>query len=150
MCTLFSPLGLSPGSLFTAILATKPDKVIIITSQKAAQKVDEIVSAVKKVDEFEFEVEIHTISDPFTGFVEGRKLAASLAKKKTDDNIVNITGGTTALQDAAQTIARLINAKEIATIDRRPYQKQQDEPYVQGELIEVDKAFAPPTSDIIT
>lgn len=137
MRTLFSPLGLSPGSLFTAILATKPDRVIIITSTDAAKKVDEVVNAVKEADDFEFDVEVHTISEPFAGFVEGRKLAARLAKKKTDENIVNITGGTTALQDAVQMIARLTEAKEIATIDRRSYQKQQDEPYVIGEVIEV-------------
>ena len=49
MRILFSPLGLSPGSLFTAIIATKPGRVIIITSTDAAKKVDYVRGEVIEV-----------------------------------------------------------------------------------------------------
>jgi len=147
MRVLFSPLGLSKGSLFTAIVKTRPDHVIVITSKEGAKLVDEIVAQAKSVLETEFTFEVHTVSDPFTSFIEGRELAKTLVTKKvpilgmpqggSSENIVNLTGGSTALQDAVQYIARLISAKEVAVIDRRPYTQQQANPYVVGEIIEI-------------
>jgi len=145
MRVLFSPLGLSKGSLFTAIVKTRPDHVVVITSQEGAKLVDEIVAQARSWLNKEpslrsrtsFTFEVHTVSDPFTSFLEGRKLAKALAMKKGSENIVNLAGGTTALQDAVQYIARLISAKEIAVIDRRSYTQQQANPYVVGEIIEI-------------
>jgi len=120
---LFSPLGLTRGSLFTAIVHTKPDRVVIVTSSQAASGVDEIIQRARDQIGQEFSYEVHTISDPFVGFVEGRDLARKLAARYGKENIVNITGGTTALQDCAQSLARLMDAKEIAVVDRRPVGK---------------------------
>ena len=146
MRVLFSPLGLSRGSLFTAIVTTCPDHVVVVTSKEGAKLVNEIVAQTKSWLNIEpsrslsFTFEVHTVSDPFISFLEGRELAQALALKKGSENIVNLTGGTTALQDAVQCIARLISAKEIAVIDRRPYEQQQAKPYVVGEVIEIPKA----------
>jgi hypothetical protein len=147
MRVLFSPLGLSKGSLFTAIVKTRPDHVVVITSEEGAKLVDEIVAQAKSLLNKSFTFEVHTVSDPFTSFVSGRKLAKALAMRKvpilgipqggSSENIVNLAGGTTALQDAVQYIARLLDAKEIAVIDRRPYGEQQANPYVVGEIIEI-------------
>jgi hypothetical protein len=137
MRVLFSPLGLSKGSLFTAIVKTHPDHVIVITSEEGAKLVMEIVAQARSLLNKDFTFEVHTVSDPFTSFQEGRKLAKALAMKKGKENIVNLAGGTTALQDAVQYIARLISAKEIAVIDRRSYTQQQANPYVVGEIIEI-------------
>ena len=139
MRVLFSPLGLSKGSLFTAIVRTRPDHVVVVTSQEGAKLVDEIVAQAKSVLNTDFTFEVHTVSDPFTSFLEGRELAQALAHKKGSENIVNLTGGSTALQDAVQSIVRLIDAREVAVIDRRPYSDQQANPYVVGEMIEVPK-----------
>jgi len=149
MRVLFSPLGFSKGSLFTAIVTTRPDHVVVVTSKEGAKLVDEIPAQAKSLlttplPPFErgitdFTFEVHTVSDPFISFLEGRELAQALARKKGSENIVNLTGGTTALQDAVQCIARLISAKEIAVIDRRAYTQQQANPYVVGEVIEIPK-----------
>ena len=139
MRVLFSPLGFSKGSLFTAIVQTRPDHVVVVTSKEGAKLVDEIVAQAQSVLNTDFTFEVHTVSDPFTSFLEGRELAQALARKKGSENIVNLTGGTTALQDAVQSIALLIDAKEIAGIDRRPYSEQQANPYVVGEIIEIPK-----------
>ena len=147
MRVLFSPLGLSKGSLFSAIVTTCPDHVVVVTSKEGAKLVNEIVAQAKswlkispsleRSEATSFTFEVHTVSDPFISFLEGRQLAQALALKKGSENIVNLTGGTTALQDAVQCIARLISAKEIAVIDRRPYEQQQAKPYVVGEVIEI-------------
>ena len=59
-----------------------------------------------------FTVEVHTIEDPFAGFVQGRQLAIVLAQrlraqKDEAENryTISLTGGTTALQDAAKCLA---------------------------------------------
>jgi hypothetical protein len=106
--------------------------------------VDEIVGQAKSVLNTDFTFEVHTVSDPFTSFAEGRELAKVLARKKGGENIVNLTGGSTALQDAVQSIARLISAKEVAVIDRRPYTQQQANPYVVGEIIEIPEIASEP------
>jgi len=38
MRVLFSPLGLSKGSLFTAIVQTRPDHVVVVTSKEGAKQ----------------------------------------------------------------------------------------------------------------
>jgi hypothetical protein len=139
MRVLFSPLGLSKGSLFTAIVHTRPDHVVVVTSEEGAKFVDEIVAQAKSLLKQDFTFEVHTVSDPFTSFIQGRELAKVLAFKKGSDNIVNLTGGSTALQDAVQYIARLISAQEVVVIDRRPYTQQQANPYVVGEIIEIPR-----------
>jgi hypothetical protein len=141
MRILFSPLGLSYGSLFSAIVLTKPDHVVVITSVKAAENIPKVVEAAKKYHP-QFTLEYHTISDPFVGFTEGRELAIKIAKSEEQraesvEYIVNLAGGTTALQDAVQCLARALNAKEVAVIDRRRPDEQRQNPLIVGELIEV-------------
>jgi len=137
MKVLFSPLGLSPGSLFTAIVHTKPDRVVVVSSREGAKFVPEIVNKAEEAIDKKLAVEVHTVSDPFTGFHDGRRLAKSLVGLSGDENIANIAGGTTVLQDAVQHLARLIGAREVAVVDRRPPDEQKRNPYVVGELIEV-------------
>ncbi len=141
MRILFSPLGLSYGSLFSAIVLTKPDHVVVITSAKAAENIPRVVEAAKRYHP-NFTLEHHSIGDPFTGFIEGRELARKLAESaryrgERAEHIVNLAGGTTALQDAAQCLARALGAREVAVIDRRSPDEQRQNPFVVGELIEV-------------
>jgi len=90
----------------------------------------------------DFTLEYHTINDPFVGFIEGREWARKIARSEEQrtesaEYIVNLAGGTTALQDAVQCIARALGAKEVAVIDRRRPDEQRQNPFVVGELIEV-------------
>ncbi|HIE28175.1 TPA: hypothetical protein EYP66_12890 [Candidatus Poribacteria bacterium] len=136
MRVLFSPLGMSYGSLFSAIVLTKPDHVVVITSKRAAANIPQVVEQAKPYHP-NFTLEYHTLADPFTGFLEGRTLAKSLARKAGDENIANLVGGTTALQDAVKCLSDLIGAREVAVIDRRPIEEQRANPFFVGELVEV-------------
>ncbi|MGE5558342.1 MAG: hypothetical protein ACM3WV_06975 [Bacillota bacterium] len=55
--------------------------------------------------------------------------------------VVNVTGGTTALQFAAQAVYRQHRGpkKLVAVIDRRPVAKQREEPYQMGEIFVVEE-----------
>jgi hypothetical protein len=141
MKILYSPLGFACGSLFSAIVLTRPDHVIVITSQKAAQNLPSTVEAATRFHP-SFTIEAFIISDPFAGFNEGRELAKRLAAAGSgypdgSEFVVNIAGGTTALQDCAQAVARMLGANEVAVIDRREPEEQRSNPFVVGELAEI-------------
>ncbi|MDP6999501.1 MAG: hypothetical protein QF569_25785 [Candidatus Poribacteria bacterium] len=137
--TLFAPLGLSYGSLFSAVALTQPDRVIVVSSRQASQNLTLVVEALAAID-CHCPIELHTLSDPFTGFLEGRQLAKKLAQKEaTEHNIVCLTGGTTALQDAIKTIAIFTRADEMAVIDRRQIEEQRANPFIVGEMVKIPK-----------
>jgi hypothetical protein len=157
MKILFSPLGLARGSLFSAIVLTKPDHIVVLTSQKGAEAIEEIITHAK-VYHPNFAWEHHILQDPFAGFMEGRALARKIGvrfkgrrqeaeseKQETPDEfIANLAGGTTALQDAVKCLADMVGAREIAVIDKRPVQEQQVNPFVVGEWVEI-----PPMRDCV-
>ncbi len=125
MHIFITPFGMSYGVLYSGILLTKPDHAIVLTSPVAAKNVEITVAAARKIHP-NFTVEIYTIEDPFAGFVQGRQLAIMLAQQlcaHEDGNenryTVSITGGTTALQDAAKCLADQLQARQVALIDRR-------------------------------
>ncbi len=144
MHIFITPLGMSHGALYSGILLTRPDHVIAITSEQAAQNVDIVVGAARKVHP-NFAIEVHTIADPFVGFAEGRQLASVLAHRLlnsgTHQYTVSLTGGTTALQDAAKCLADLLHAREIALVDRRSIEEQRANPLVVGEWVEIPPAY---------
>ncbi|OAT86757.1 hypothetical protein A6M21_02785 [Desulfotomaculum copahuensis] len=58
--------------------------------------------------------------------------------------VVNITGGTTAMQHTVQQVAALAAdlgraVRRADLVDRRLPQEQRDDPYVLGELIWLDR-----------
>lgn len=140
MKVLFSPLGLAYGSLFTAIVRTRRDHVVMITSAQAEENIDKVANAAKALHAG-FTLEHHLLDDPFTGFVQGRRLAERLAqawaKREDCQVIVNLAGGTTVMQHCVKCLADLLNAKEIVVIDRRPPEEQRSEPLFLGEVMEV-------------
>lgn len=147
MHIFITPLGMSYGVLYSGIHLLKPDHVIVLTSSEGAKNVKITVAAARKIHA-SFTVEVHTIEDPFAGFVQGRQLATLLAQrlhaqKGTGENryTVSLTGGTTALQDAAKCLADQLQAREVALIDRRNEQEKRTTPLVVGELIEIPKDY---------
>ena len=145
MHIFITPFGMSYGVLYSGIHLIKPDHVIVLTSLEAAQNVEITVAAARELHA-NFTVEVHTIKDPFAGFVQGRQLVTVLAQRlraqeDEDENryTVSLTGGTTALQDAAKCIADQLQAREVALIDRRDEQEKRTNPFVVGELIEIPK-----------
>jgi uncharacterized protein (TIGR00288 family) len=137
---LFSPLGLSNGSLFTAIVLTRPDYVVVITSGEAARNLDSVLTAARRHHP-NFQVEHHVLEEPFADFVAARRLARELAQawaeRKGWQFIVNLSGGTTVMQDCVTYLAHLLGARLVAVVDRRPSEEQLRDPLALGELVEV-------------
>ncbi len=141
MTVLFSPLGLAYGTLYSAILLVRPARVVVVTSPEAIVNVDAAVDAARFYHSV-FGVETHLLQNPLDGFGEGRRLARDLAARADANNVVNLTGGTTALQDCVRSVADILRARqatvrEVAIIDRRPLDDQRRSPLLVGELIEV-------------
>jgi len=144
MTVLFSPLGLAYGTLYSAILSVRPARVIVVTSSQAIVNLHTAVDAAAFYHP-KFEVETHLLADPLAGFREGRSLARFLAVSADGaggDNVVNLTGGTTTLQDCVRSVADILRAqnkpvREVAVVDRRPPAEQTRRPLNLGELVEV-------------
>lgn len=146
MIVLFTPLGLAYGSLYSAILLVRPQRVVVVTSLQAIVNLHSAVDAARFYHS-KFEVETHLLADPLAGFVEGRSLARNLAKSASEngENVINLTGGTTALQDCVRSVTDVLrilelDVREIAVVDRRDADEQKRVPLVVGELVEVPPA----------
>lgn len=148
MTVLFTPLGLAYGSLYSAILLVRPQRVVVVTSPQGAINLHSAVDAARFFHS-QFEIETHLLQDALAGFVEGRALARQLAQSadlgNSADNVVNLTGGTTALQDCVRSVADILRARqiavrEVAVIDRRDADEQKRAPLAVGELFEVPAA----------
>ena len=156
MTTLFSPLGLVYGTLYSAILLTRPQRIVVVTSPEAAKYLHDALDAARFYHS-KFEHEAHILEDPLGGFDEARQLARQLAQRPEAMNIINLTGGTTVLQECVRSVgdilrrgdARLeagaesgagsqqIKVREVAVVDRRAAPEQARHPLVVGELVEV-------------
>jgi len=141
MTVLFSPFGLSYGTLYSTVLLLRPARVVVVTSAEAVLNLGTTLDAARFFHTH-FEWETHVLEDAQAGFGEGRALAPFLAASAGDENIVNLTGGTTALQDCVRSVADILrrdgkNVREVAAIDRRDILEQRRAPLVVGELVEV-------------
>lgn len=141
MTVLFTPLGLAYGTLYSAILLVRPQRVIVVTSPQAIIHLPATLDAVRFYYDH-FEVETRLLDSPLDGFGEGRQLAHELACLADEENVINLTGGTTVLQDCVRSVADILrdldkSAREVAVIDRRPAAEQSRTPFTVGELVEI-------------
>lgn len=141
MTVLFSPLGLNYGVVYSAILLVRPSRVVLITSPQAIGNLHSATDAARFFHS-QFEVETHMLDDPLAGFKEARTMARLLTASADVQNVVNLTGGTTVMQDCVRSLAdnlrtRQSIVREVAVIDRRDADEQRRSPLVVGELIEV-------------
>lgn len=144
MTVLFSPLGLNYGVLYSAILLVRPARVVVITSPQAIGNLYSAEEAARFYHS-RFEVETHMLDDPLAGFKEGRTLARLLTASAERNNVVNLTGGTTVMQDCMRSLADNLRTlqkpvREVAVVDRRDLEDQRRAPLVVGELIEIQAA----------
>lgn len=141
MTTLFSPLGLSYGALYSTILLTRPARVVVVTSPEAIFSLGATLDAARFFHT-QFEWEGYVLEDAASGFGEGRALAPFLAAAAGSENIVNISGGTTESQECVKSVAEILrrdgkNVREVVAIDRRDLLEQRRAPLTLGELVEV-------------
>jgi hypothetical protein len=148
MTILFSPLGLNYGVLYSSILLVRPARLVIVTSPQAIGNLHSAIDAARFFHS-KFEVETHMLDDPLAGFREARTLARLLCASADGENVVNLTGGTTVMQDCMRSLienlrSRNRGVREVAVIDRRPPEDQKRSPLVVGELIEVSASKPEP------
>lgn len=110
---LVTPLGTRPASVLVALAHVQPDVVHVVTGADAwargARVVLDAAGAAAVVP--------HVLPDPFADFTAGRAWALALAPRLALRAVtVNLSGGTTVLQDAVRTLSTLLNAEEIAVI----------------------------------
>lgn len=136
---LFTSVGLSPGVLYTAVREHEPDVVAVLTSEAAREGLE---GALERLTEEGFEPEVHLaiVEDPFTGFEEAHQTGQELLTHARANNVLNIAGGTTAMQHALSRLRPGLGefgrtVRQGAVIDRRDPATQRDEPFVQGEWV---------------
>lgn len=141
-CFLISPLGLSPGALFSALYHTRPDRLLIITSKEASHFVPEVLTEAGRTD---LKPYIIVLQDAHQGFDEAGRILSDNEELRRDlifssQVVANITGGTTAMQYAAEKLGYQIErvgtvVRRVALVDRRDIIEQRRNPYVVGELV---------------
>jgi CRISPR-associated DxTHG motif protein len=139
---LVTPLGLSPGVLYTALVQLRPPLVLVLTSREAAQLVD---ATVERAGFDASAVRRHAVDDAHRCFEERGAVEAwvepfLLATRRV---VLNITGGTTALQYLVESVGRRaerlgLRVERVALVDRRAVEEQRRDPYVAGEVVRLD------------
>ncbi len=145
---LVSGLGSSVGLLYTALQHTAPDRALVLTSAQVQGRIPEICSRAGNIAPEKLETFL--LNEVFTGFDEADGLVKRMEPHllAASEILINLTGGTTCMQWVMQAVyeraCRLgLTVRRVAFVDRRPTADQQQNPFVQGELIEID----PPHGD---
>ncbi|WGS65191.1 hypothetical protein [Marinitoga aeolica] len=135
---LITPLGTSPGVVYTALKSTNPDLCIIVTSEKGAEKISEIA---EKSDFNLKNIKVIKFNNPFYGFEEIDEKIKNVEKYLNDAEEIyfNLSGGTSFLQYVIGKIKEIVNVKNKSffAVDKRDIFQQKENPYVIGEWIEV-------------
>ncbi len=139
---LITPLGLSPGVLYSAVLRIRPERTIVVTSEEARAGAQAALSAAGLPDH---ELLTLTMREPFTGYEEVRSLAATIrpAILAAREVVLNLTGGTTAMQYVVEQLGgearRLgVPVRRVFLVDRRPAEEQRAQPFILGEILELE------------
>ena len=142
---LVSPIGLRPGVLFSAVQACRanedsrdPALCLVICSPET----EELIAEALKHAEFGGEFVPLVLEDAFGGGPDEIRELVSTARRRfigTDEVLVNVTGGTTLMGLAAESLAseaRLLacpSVRRFGLIDRRPPSEQENDPYQAGD-----------------
>lgn len=138
--TLLSPLGLSPGLLYSALMTIKPQSLVVLTSAEGENSLDSII---RQADYHGF-IHIVQVEDPFNCFNQANeKVKEVLEFIDYNQCAVNLTGGTTALQFIIQRVGTALEnrgckVEYLALVDRRGIQEQRNYPWVVGELVRIE------------
>ncbi len=141
---LVSGMGSSFGLLYSAIHHVQPDIALVITSDKFRNAVNEACAKAGFSDMSR--IHVFTMSDVFAGFNETPALLQQMWPqiKEAEKIIINLTGGTTAMQWVMQSVyeeavKQKLPAERVAFVDRRSTIEQQQNPWQLGELLEIEK-----------
>ena len=140
MKILLTPLGMSPGLLYSALCLVQPDALALLTSATAIEKLDEIFALTNQP----LYIESIIMEDPFKFSADTIAIAERLEKfadtiAPAREWVINITGGTTAMQYCLQGIQKQLELHAekvtvVALVDKRSRDNQTIEPYVVGKI----------------
>ncbi len=143
---LVSPVGLSPGALFSVLVHTSPRRLVVITGPAAHRGSAQAVDAYAAIARALLDVEHVLVEDPWGGFLDAHRRALSVVaqlRESPRDVVVNLTGGTTALQYCALCVGLgLANARLVAVTDDRSREAQAAMPFVVGRLVDVPRPIS--------
>jgi CRISPR-associated DxTHG motif protein len=136
---LVTAMGLSPGVLYTAIRQLEPERVLAITSAEARPQVAEACSQAHWDAE---RVSVYVVPDAHACFAEVEQILVWASPLLLDarEVVVNLTGGTTAMQYLVERVAGQasrfgVPVERYALLDRRSPDAQRRDPYVAGEVV---------------
>lgn len=140
---LVSPIGLSPGALFSALVHTQPQRLILVAGPATIRSSDAVLNAYLAARKSKPVVEPVVVEDPLGGFVEARERALALAEQLREsgtDVVVNLTGGTTVLQYCVLCAGLAMpGSRFVAVTDDRGRDAQVAVPFVLGKLVDVPR-----------
>ena len=147
---LVSPIGRRPGVLFSALQACRangesrdPALCLVICSRQT----DKLIAQALEHAGFEGDFEALDLEDAFGGGQDEIRQLVSSARRRfigADEVLVNVTGGTTLMGLAAESLASEARSlacrsvRRFGLIDRRPPSEQENDPYQAGEPFWLD------------
>ncbi|WP_414625526.1 hypothetical protein [Thermotoga neapolitana] len=137
---LLTPLGTTKGALYTVLKHFSPDLLLIVTSKQGKEILPEILEKVKYKNDYK----VILLEDPFTGVNEINRVISEAREylADSDEIIVNLTGGTTLLTYLVECIKNHLRygrkIKTVLAVDRRSYEEQIKNPFVVGEILELE------------
>ncbi|MEN2995447.1 MAG: TM1812 family CRISPR-associated protein [Acetomicrobium sp.] len=142
---VISPMGNAKGALYTILKHENPDVLVVLTSEELKDNVWEITGKAG----FSGDICVVTLKDPFKGIDEVERVMgevnAFLKEQEVDEATINLTGGTSLLGYIAERTRDKLRYSDIPTrhviaIDRRSRKEQDENPYIQGEVLELPRA----------
>lgn len=140
---LVTPLGMSPGVLFSALEKVQPDSVLVLCSEQAKPGIDEALQ------QAECPKNPHTLimQDPFNGFDEIKTILENVRKTclSADEIVINLTGGTTMMGIAVQRIYEQARndqrpCRRFVLTDQRLPEEQRRKPWVEADIHWLDES----------
>lgn len=136
---VITPLGSTPGPLYTLCRRLHPDRLLVVTSSESLERIDETLSAAGMAD---VERRVILLADPFA---DDEALSRALDRElrvwlaSAGEVVANVTGGTSFMGYIVQRLADEAkdfgqSVKWCLLIDRRPRDVQRTDPYVEGEV----------------
>jgi len=136
---LLTPMGMSPGLLYSALKQLEPEETIVLTSEGALVNLDQAVHAA----DYQGRLNYVIAKDPFRCFSDDEiinRCQQAITLSPPFELVVNITGGTTALQYIANKFYRSFRGRKrlVALVDERSVEEQRSDPFQLGEVITVE------------
>ncbi|MDR7420775.1 MAG: TM1812 family CRISPR-associated protein [Armatimonadota bacterium] len=138
-----TPLGLSPGVLYSGLVKLQPPVALVVTSREGQGLLSE---AAHRAGFDEKQLHSYVVQDAHDCFAEreGVEQWARFMLLETRRIVINVTGGTTGLQYLVEAVGRRgerlgLDVERVALIDRRVPEEQRRSPYVAAELVPLDR-----------